>query len=180
MGGGTAVARLPPAREPGRSLPWLRIEWRRRAVALETGRRVGPYEVISLLGSGGMGEVYHARDTRLNRDIALKILPAALSIDPDRVARFDREAQLLAALNHPGIAAIYGVELSEGAPVLVLELVEGVTLADRLAAGPLALAFGIQETILAAGVLYVLICLATLGSRSVRDLQRAEATSEIR
>jgi eukaryotic-like serine/threonine-protein kinase len=86
-----------------------------------------------------MGRVYRARDSRLNRDVALKVLPETFAVDASRVARFEREAQLLASLNHPGIAAIYGVEHSDKTPVLVLELVEGVTLADRLAAGPLAL-----------------------------------------
>ena len=85
-----------------------------------------------------MGQVYRARDPRLNRDVALKVLPDGFSVDASRVARFEREAQLLASLNHPGIAAIYGVEQTDESPVLVLELVEGLTLADRLAAGPLA------------------------------------------
>ena len=103
------------------------------------GVRFGPYEVLSALGAGGMGEVYRARDTTLGRDVALKILPEALARDPDRIARFRREAQILAALNHPLIASIYGVEDSKSTPVLVLELVEGSTLAERLTTGPLAL-----------------------------------------
>ncbi|HVH55516.1 MAG TPA: protein kinase, partial [Vicinamibacterales bacterium] len=74
------------------------------------GTRIGPYEIVSLLGRGGMGEVYRARDSRLQRDVALKLLPSAVAADPDRLARFTREAQLLATLNHPQIAAIYGVE----------------------------------------------------------------------
>ena len=86
-----------------------------------------------------MGEVYRARDTKLNRDVALKVLPPLLALDPDRVARFRREAQVLAALNHPNIAAIYGFEESEGVQALVLELVDGPTLADRIARGPLPL-----------------------------------------
>ena len=101
-----------------------------------------------MLGRGGMGEVYRARDTRLQRDVALKLLPASVSSDPDRLARFNREAQLLAALNHPHIAAIYGVEEQPGSAALVLELVEGPTLADRIARGPLptdeAIAIGLQ------------------------------------
>ena len=99
--------------------------------------RVGPYEIISSLGAGGMGEVYRARDRRLNRDVAVKILPDAFAADGDRVARFTREAQTLAALNHPHIAQIYGIEESASGRALVMELVEGETLADRLARGPL-------------------------------------------
>jgi eukaryotic-like serine/threonine-protein kinase len=106
---------------------------------LEPGVRFGPYEVTSPLGSGGMGEVYRARDTKLSRDVALKVLPEAFTLDPDRLARFSREAQLLASLNHPNIGAIYGLEESDGAQALVLELVEGPTLADRIAEGPLPL-----------------------------------------
>jgi Tol biopolymer transport system component len=99
--------------------------------------RIGSYEIVALLGAGAMGEVYRAQDTRLNRDVALKVLPPPFAVDPDRLARFRREAQMLAALNHPNIAAIYGVEDSDGVLALVLELVEGPTLADRLVAGPL-------------------------------------------
>ena len=109
------------------------------------GTRFGPYEVTSILGRGGMGEVYRARDGRLDRDVALKVLPSDLTVDADRLLRFKREAQVLASLNHHNIAAIYGLE--EGRPAgselpveaLVLELVEGPTLADRLAGGPLPL-----------------------------------------
>ena len=86
-----------------------------------------------------MGEVYRARDTNLNRDVALKVLPEVFALDPDRLTRFKREAQLLATLNHPNIAAIYGVEESNGAQALVLELVDGPTLADRIAQGPISL-----------------------------------------
>src|SRR2546427_12143955 len=100
---------------------------------LLAGRRLGPYEMGSLLGSGGMGEVYRARDTKLGRDVAIKILPRAFIEDADRRARFEREARLLAALNHPHIGAIYGFEEREGIHALVLELVEGETLAERLA-----------------------------------------------
>ncbi|MEX2272514.1 MAG: protein kinase [Vicinamibacterales bacterium] len=98
------------------------------------GVRVGPYEVIAPLGVGGMGEVYRARDTTLHRDVALKVLSAHVALDPDRLARFKREAQTLASLNHPNIAAIYGLEESNGVQALVLELVEGDTLSKRLAA----------------------------------------------
>jgi len=101
--------------------------------ALATGARVGVYEIASLLGVGGMGEVYRARDTKLGRDVAIKILPSIVASDPDRLARFEREARLLASLNHPHIAQIYGVEESVGVTALVLELVEGETLATRIA-----------------------------------------------
>jgi serine/threonine protein kinase len=100
---------------------------------MSPGSRIGPYEVLAKLGEGGMGEVYRARDTRLNRDVALKVLPEAFASDASRLARFEREAQLLASLNHQNVASIYGVE--EGA--LVLELVDGPTLADRLVHGPI-------------------------------------------
>jgi eukaryotic-like serine/threonine-protein kinase len=96
------------------------------------GRRLGAYQVTSFLGAGGMGEVYRARDTKLGRDVAVKILPRLFSSDPGRLGRFEREARLLAALNHPHIGAIYGVEDMDGVPALVLELVEGETLAERL------------------------------------------------
>jgi serine/threonine protein kinase len=106
-------------------------------MALAASARLSSYEGLSALGSGGMGEVYRARDTKLNRDVALKVLPDVFTADPDRLARFKREAHVLASLNHPNIAAIYGVEESEGVRALVLELVEGPTLADRLASGPI-------------------------------------------
>ena len=96
------------------------------------GHRVSHYEVISLLGAGGMGEVYRARDTKLNRDVALKILPDAFANDPERLVRFSREAQTLASLNHPNIAHIYGLEESNGVRALVMELVEGEDLSQRI------------------------------------------------
>ncbi|PYV16359.1 MAG: hypothetical protein DMG21_11990 [Acidobacteria bacterium] len=96
------------------------------------GTRLGPYEILVPLGAGGMGEVYRARDTKLGRDVALKVLPANVARDPDRMARFGREAQVLASLNHPNIAAIYGLEESGGVRALVMELVEGPTLAELL------------------------------------------------
>jgi serine/threonine protein kinase len=103
-----------------------------------TGRRLGAYQIEGRIGAGGMGGVYRARDTKLGRDVAIKILPCAFTNDPERLARFDREARVLAALNHPYIGAIYGVEdLPDGTRALVLELVDGPTLADRLARGPL-------------------------------------------
>src|SRR5215510_10000326 len=103
------------------------------------GRQLGPFMIHSLLGAGGMGEVYQARDSKLDRDVAIKVLPATMLIDPERRSRFDREARLLASLNHPNIGAIYGVEDAGDTRALVLELVEGPTLADRLASGPVAL-----------------------------------------
>ncbi len=101
---------------------------------IQPGDRLGAYEILELIGAGGMGEVYRARDTRLGRSVAIKSLPVSFATDPQRVARFQREAQLLAALNHPNIAAIYGLEEAQGSQFLVLELVEGETLADRLKA----------------------------------------------
>jgi serine/threonine protein kinase/Tol biopolymer transport system component len=106
---------------------------------LTAGVRVGAYEIVAPLGAGAMGDVYRASDTKLNREIALKVLPELFALDPDRRARFTREAQLLAALNHPNIAAIYGLEESNGTQALVLELVEGPTLAERIALGPISL-----------------------------------------
>jgi eukaryotic-like serine/threonine-protein kinase len=108
-------------------------------MTLHAGTKLGPSEIQSPLGAGGMGEVYRARDSKLNRDVALKILPELFALDPDRLARFKREAQVLASLNHPNIAAIYGFEESSGVQALVLELVEGPTLADRIAQGPIPL-----------------------------------------
>ena len=108
-------------------------------MALSAGTRLGGYEILSALGAGGMGEVYRARDLKLGRDVALKVLPATLAGDPERLARLRREAQMLAALNHPNIAHIHGLEDSSGTPALVLELVEGPTLADRIARGPIPL-----------------------------------------
>ncbi len=104
-------------------------------MALEVGSRLAHYDVTALIGEGGMGQVYQATDTKLNRQVALKILPEAFSADPDRLARFQREAQVLASLNHPNIAQIHGIEDTEGTKALVLELVEGPTLADRIAKG---------------------------------------------
>ena len=100
---------------------------------IRIGQAVGPYVISAQIGEGGMGEVYRARDAKLGRDVAIKILPRAFAADPDRLARFEREARMLASLNHPHIGAIYGVEESGGVGALVLELVEGETLADRLA-----------------------------------------------
>jgi hypothetical protein len=106
---------------------------------LTTGARLGPYEVLCTLGAGGMGEVYRARDTRLERDVAIKVLPETFTSDQDRLARFQREAKVLASLNHPNIAAIYGIEDANASHALVMELVDGPTLANRIAQGPIAI-----------------------------------------
>jgi len=111
---------------------------------LAAGAKVGSYEVLSILGSGDMGEVYRATDTTLKRQVAIKVLPPSLAADADRLARFQREAEVLAALNHPNIAHIYGLEqgpVEAGRPIraLVMELVEGPTLADCIARGPILL-----------------------------------------
>ena len=92
-------------------------------MALQRGARIGSYDVTALIGEGGMGQVYRARDTKLDRDVALKVLPQAFTDDPDRLARFEREAKVLASLNHPNIGHIYGLEEAEGQKALVLELV---------------------------------------------------------
>ncbi|HJZ76691.1 MAG TPA: protein kinase [Vicinamibacterales bacterium] len=108
-------------------------------MTVRVGSRFGTYEILAALGAGGMGEVYRARDTRLNRDVALKVQPIEFALDAERLARFAREAQVLASLNHPNIAAIYGFEEADGIRALVLELVEGPTLADRIAQGPISI-----------------------------------------
>src|SRR5213595_3430725 len=102
------------------------------------GARLGPYEILALLGAGGMGEVYRAHDSKLGRDVAIKVLPEQFAREPERLARFQREAKMLAALNHPNIAAIYGLEQSGSTHYLVMELVEGQTLAERILAGPVS------------------------------------------
>src|SRR5262245_25745341 len=101
------------------------------------GSRLGPYEIVAPLGAGGMGEVYRARDSRLGRDVAVKVLPAEVAGDAERLARFEREARLLAALSHPGIASIFGVEDAGPTPALIMELVEGPTLDERIARSPI-------------------------------------------
>ena len=123
---------------------------------MESGTKLGHYEILSLLGKGGMGEVWRARDTKLGREVAIKTLPEEFAQDADRLARFEREAKLLASLNHPNIAAIHGFEEDNGTHFLVLELVEGDTLADRLKRGAipveesLTLALQIAEALEAA------------------------------
>jgi serine/threonine protein kinase len=106
-------------------------------MSVDVGTRLGSLEITALLGKGGMGEVYRARDTKLKRDVAIKILPDEFSRDADRVSRFQREAELLASLNHPNIAAIYDVQEASGSRFLILELIEGETLADRIGRGPI-------------------------------------------
>src|SRR5215467_829463 len=104
-------------------------------MSLQIGQKFGSYEVTALLGKGGMGEVYRARDTKLKRDVAIKTLPDEFSRDPERLTRFQREAQTLAALNHPNIAHIYGLEESANTRCIVMELIEGETLQQRLTRG---------------------------------------------
>ena len=108
-------------------------------MAILPGSRLGSYEILSAIGAGGMGEVYQAHDTKLGRDVAIKVLPEAFANDADRLSRFQREAKMLAALNHPHIATIFGLEQSNGTSYLVMELVSGETLAERLKSGPLAI-----------------------------------------
>jgi serine/threonine protein kinase len=106
-------------------------------MALQPGYYLGPYEILSAIGAGGMGEVYRARDAKLGRDVAVKVLPEAFARDAERLARFQREAKVLASLNHPNIASIYGLEDSGSTHALVMELVEGPTLSDRIGSGPI-------------------------------------------
>ena len=117
-------------------------------MALTSGTKLGPYEIVAPLGAGGMGEVYRARDPRLGREVAIKVLPTSFSSDLDRLRRFEQEARAASAINHPSILAVYDVGTHEGAPYLVTELLEGATLRDRLASGPLsprkAIDFAIQ------------------------------------
>src|SRR5262249_25305326 len=110
------------------------------AMLLSVGDKLGPYEIRTSLGAGGMGEVYRAHDGKLARDVALKVLPQSFANDPDRMTRFQREARVLASLNHPNIAAIYGLEESNGVSALVMELVEGPALDARIARGPMPVA----------------------------------------
>src|SRR5215203_1908635 len=123
---------------------------------LSAGTRLGVYEVIAQIGEGGMGQVYRARDTRLDRDVALKILPEVFALDPDRLMRFEREAKTLASLNHPHIAQLYGIEESSGVRALVMELVDGEDLAQRIGRGAipvdeaLAIAMQVAEALEAA------------------------------
>ena len=113
-------------------------------MSIESGSRIGPYQVTSPLGEGGMGVVYRAHDTKLQRDVALKVLPESFARDPERLTRFQREAQLLASLNHPNIAQIYGFEEVDGSGCIVMELVDGETLSERLKRGPFPIAEAIE------------------------------------
>src|SRR5215831_11938899 len=113
-------------------------------MSIEPGSRIGPYVIASSLGEGGMGVVYRAQDTRLQRDVAVKLLPEHFAKDPDRLSRFQREAQVLASLNHPNIAQIYGFEGVDGSGCIVMELVEGESLSERLKNGPLPIDEAIQ------------------------------------
>src|SRR5262245_57586343 len=113
-------------------------------MSLSAGTRIGSYEIESRLGAGGMGEVYRARDTKLGRDVAIKILPDGVSGDPERLRRFEREAQTLAALNHPNIAQIYGVEETRDSRALIMELVPGATLDEIVSGGPVPTARAIS------------------------------------
>src|SRR5213595_1513819 len=106
-------------------------------MALSISTRLGPYEILSALGAGGMGEVYRAHDAKLNRDVAIKILPEAFAADANRIARFQREAKTLAALNHPNIAQIFGLEQAGDVHALAMELVAGEDLSDRIARRPI-------------------------------------------
>src|SRR5712671_5417124 len=106
-------------------------------MTLAPGTRLGPYEILAAIGAGGMGEVYRARDPRLRRDVAVKILPTVLSADADRLHRFEQEARAAAALNHPNILAVYDIGTEAGAPFIVSELLEGETLRERVASGPI-------------------------------------------
>src|SRR5574339_96602 len=117
-------------------------------MALTTGSRLGPYEVLSVLGAGGMGEVYRARDARLRRDVAIKVLPAAFAADPDRLGRFEQEARATAALNHPNILAVHDLGQHDHAPFIVTELLDGASLREALHGGPLparkVIEYGVQ------------------------------------
>src|SRR5512132_4315302 len=107
-------------------------------MSLPAGSRLGPYEILAPLGAGGMGEVYRARDPRLGREVAIKVLPASFSNDPDRLRRFEQEARAAGVLNHPNVTAVYDIGTVDGAPYVVSELLEGETLRARLAGGALA------------------------------------------
>src|SRR6187549_505573 len=116
-------------------------------MALTPGVRLGPYEIVSALGAGGMGEVYKARDPRLGRDVAIKVLPSEFSADADRLRRFEQEARAAAALNHPNILAVHDIGQHDGAPYIVSELLEGQTLRDAFAHGALPVKKAVEYAI---------------------------------
>lgn len=124
-----------------------------------TGTMLGSYEILSVLGKGGMGEVWRARDTKLGREVAIKTLPHGFSSDADRLSRFEREARVLASLNHPNIASIYGLEESQGMRFLVMELVEGETLAELLKRGPLSVEDALKLAVMPNGKEFVMVYL---------------------
>src|SRR5512134_892100 len=122
-------------------------------MSVTPGTRIGVYDITAQIGVGGMGEVYRATDTNLARQVAIKVLPASMAADAERLARFDREAKTLAALSHPNIAAIYGLERSDRQTALVMELVEGPTLAERIAQGAISVADSLEIAKQIAGAL---------------------------
>ena len=132
-------------------------------MALISGTKLGPYEIQSLLGSGGMGEVYRARDTRLGRDVAIKVLPAHLSSDPDLKLRMEREAKAISSLNHPHICTLHDIGSQDGVNFLVMEHLEGETLADRLQKGAIPLDEALKIAIEIAGALdtHAELCIET-------------------
>src|SRR5579883_2028284 len=119
-------------------------------MALTGGTRLGPYEIVGLIGAGGMGEVYRARDSRLQREVAIKVLPGALTSDPDRRGRFEQEARAAGSLNHPNIVSVFDIGLENGALYIVQELLEGENLRDRLNGGPLPLRKALDYAVQAA------------------------------
>ena len=132
-----------PAREGMLDRPAAALLEDSKVMMLAAGSRLGPYQIEARIGAGGMGEVYRARDSKLGREVAIKVLPEAFAHDAERLSRFQREAKMLASLNHPNIATIHGLEQSDGVYGLVMELVSGETLAERVKAGPL----GIEEAL---------------------------------
>jgi eukaryotic-like serine/threonine-protein kinase len=141
-------------------------------MALAPGTRLGPFDIGARIGAGGMGEVYRAKDTNLGRDVAIKVLPDAFAQDPERLARFEREAKTLASLNHPNIAIIHGLERADGVLALVMELVEGPTLAVRIAQGPIA----VEEALSIAGQIAEAVAVAHEQGIIHRDLKPANVT----
>lgn len=123
------------------------------ALAIPAGTRIGAYEIVDAIGAGGMGDVYRARDTNLHRDVAVKVLPESMAGDPDRLARFEREARVLASISHPDIAHIYGVEPCGTSLAIIMELVPGATLAERLGEGAMRLEDALRVARVIAGAL---------------------------